>query len=100
MTHRATPLPTTEFYNFMKNEHNETPSMMFQLITRNLLRKYFTLSYHDTNEYEYGVTPDAPIELEAWKRGRKGRKGVSAKHTLTYDESAIIREIAEMLKGQ
>jgi len=90
-------LPTPQYFNFMKYERNETPSNMFQLITRNFLRKYFTLSYHDTNEYEYGVSPHAPIELEAWKRGRKGRKGVSAKHTLSQEESAIIREIAEMM---
>lgn len=90
-------LPTAEFFNIMK-EGNENPSMIFQLITRNLLRKYFTLSYHETNEYEFYISPrNAPIELEAWKKHRKGRKGVSAKHTLTYEESTIVREICEML---
>ena len=86
--------PTIEYFNFMKNEGNDTPSMMFQLITRNLLRKYFTLSYHDSNEYEYEVSLDAPIVLEAWKLRRKG---ASVKHTLTQEESNIIREICEMM---
>lgn len=87
-------LPTTEYFNFMKNECDETPSMMFHLITRNLLLKYFTLSYYNSNEYEYEVSLDAPVVLEAWK---KHRKGASVKHTLTQEESNIIREICEMM---
>ena len=91
-------LPTAEFFNFMK-ERNEKPCTMFQLITRNLLRKYFTLSYHDTNEYEFCISRNTPFVLEAWRRG-KGRKSVSAKHTITQEESYIILEIYEMLKEQ
>jgi hypothetical protein len=93
-------IPTAEFFNFMK-ELNEKPSTMFQLITRNLLRKYFTLSYHDTNEYEFEVSTDDshPVVLEAWRRG-KGRKSVSAKHTLPQEEASIIREIFHTIQGQ
>jgi hypothetical protein len=92
-------LPTKEFYEFMK-QRNETPVVMFQLITNNLLRKYFTLSYLVSQEYEYEVSPDDnthPVVLEAWK---KHRKGASVKKTLTQEEASIIREIFHTIQGQ
>ena len=94
---RKPVLPTAELYHVMKNVRNESPMTMFALITRNFLRKYFTLSYHETEEFEYGVSKNEPVVLEAWKRKDTRRKGVSVKIALTQEESDIMREITILL---
>lgn len=88
-------LPSKNFYDSMK-ESNEKPSMMFQLITRNLLRKYFTLSYHNSGEYGYVLNADktVPVILEAWKKGRRGQR---VEVIITQEEADIIYEITSAM---
>ena len=94
---RKPVLPTAELYHVMKNVRNESPMTMFLLITRNFVRKYFTLSYHETEEFEYEVPKNEPVVLEAWKRKDRNRKGVSVKIALTQEESDVMREITLLL---
>ena len=87
-------------FSYVMKEGKEkamTTLMIFQVITGSLLRKYFTLSYQISNEYEYTLSADKslPVVLEAWKKGRKGK---SVKATLTLDEQEAIYKIFDMLE--
>ena len=95
---RKPALPTQEYYQFLK-ERNEPIELIFLLMTRNILRIYFTLSYHETDEFEFEINTNTPIILEAWKKGKK-RSTPSLKHPLNDVDSGIIRQIFSEMAGK
>jgi len=93
---RKPAYPNREYYDFLKTKGIELQTM-FMLISNNIIRNYFTLSYHDTGEYEFDVGIDETVVLEAWKKG-KNRSTPSLKHSLNDVDTTIILEIYTMMR--
>ena len=72
------------------------PATMYQLMSRNLLRKHFPRPFLNSGEYEHKFSKyKTPIVMQSWKNS--SRKGHSITVTLTQEESDILYQIIEMI---
>jgi hypothetical protein len=90
-----TDFPIADLFLRMR-ANDEKPSVIFQILSRHLIRKHLPSQYHGKNEYEFEVGP-THIILQAWKT--KSRKDTPAQHTLDDDERNVMMECFKLLSA-